>query len=59
MKPTKRTYATPALQTMTPARADLLTHSEEEVYVEEEAYRGNRGEGNSYSWNKFFGNKKS
>ena len=58
MKPTKRTYATPALQTMTPARADLLTHSEE-VYVEEEAYRGNRGEGNSYSWNEFFGNKKS
>ena len=58
MKPTKRTYATPALQTMTPARADLLTHSAE-VYVEEEAYRGNRGEGNSYSWNEFFGNKKS
>ena len=58
MKPTKRTYATPALQTMTPARADLLTHSEE-IYVEEEAYRGNRGEGNSYSWNEFFGNKKS
>ena len=55
MKPTKRTYATPALRAMFPARADLLTHSEE-VYVEEEAYRG---EGNSYSWNEFFGNKKS
>ena len=58
MKPTRRTYATPALWAMFPARADLLTHSEE-VYVEEEAYRGNRGEGNSYSRNKFFGNKKS
>ena len=58
MKTAKRTYSTPALRAMFPARADLLTHSEE-VYVEEEAYRGNRGEGNSYSWNKFFGNKKS
>ena len=59
METAKRTYSTPALRAMFPARADLLTHSEEEVYVEEEAYRGNRGEGNSYSWNKFFGNKKS
>ena len=59
MKPTKRTYATPALRAMFPARADLLTHSEEEIYVEEEAYRGNRDEENSYSWNEFFGNKKS
>ena len=59
MKTAKHTYSTPALRAMFPARADLLTHSEEEVYVEEEAYRGNRGEGNRYSWNEFFGNKKS